>query len=294
MHVTDLIQRIDRPLISFEFSPPRCEKAAEKFNGIIDNLSECKPDFVSVTFGAGGSTKEGSYQLVDQLKNEKGLPTVAYIAGYGLGPGEIIEVLDGYKRLGIETIFVIRGDAPQGNDDFKPHPETMHYASDMLAFVNERYDFCTGAAGYPEGHVDAVSVEKDLEYLKLKVDNGAQFVISQYVYDVAYYADFIKRARAIGINVPILAGVMPIYTEKMTRILSRICGTTITSEINEGLAALPADDKQAVLDFGIDVATAQCRQLLDHGVDGLHFYTMGRSKTVIEVIRRLKVEGLLK
>lgn len=294
MHVADFVQTIDRPLVSFEFSPPRSEKIADKFNGIIDNLIECKPDFVSVTFGAGGSTKEGSYQLVDKLKNEIGLPTVAYIAGYGLGPDEIVDVLDGYKKLGIKTIFVIRGDAPQGKSDFQPHPDTMHYASDMISHINDRYDFCIGAAGYPEGHIDAISLDKDLEYLKLKVDNGAQFVISQYVYDVAFYTDFIKRARDIGINVPILAGVMPIYTEKMTRILSGICGTTITGEINDALAGLPVGDKQAVLDFGVDIATKQCRQLLEHGVDGLHFYTMGRSKTVIEVIRRLKAEGSLK
>ncbi|UCD85990.1 MAG: methylenetetrahydrofolate reductase [Deltaproteobacteria bacterium] len=293
MRVIDLLKAKDRPLISLEFFPPRDEKAAQKFENVIDSLAGFKPDFVSVTFGAGGSTKEGSYQLVDKLKNEKGLPTVAYIAGYGLGPDDIVSVLDGYKNLGIETIFVIRGDKPHGDDTFTPHPRSMSHASDMISFIKERYDFCLGAAGYPEGHIEAESKEKDLEYLKLKVDNGAEYIVAQYAYIDSCFADFVSRARAIGIEVPILPGIMPIYTVKMTENLARICGTTITDEINQGLAALPPDDKDAILNFGIDLAVRQCRQLLKEGVAGLHFYTMNRAKMVVEVISRLKKEGSL-
>ena len=293
MRVIDLFKAKDRPLISFEFFPPRDEEAAQKFERVIGNLAELKPDFVSVTFGAGGSTKEGSYQLVDKLKNEKGLPTVAYLAGYGLGPDDIVSVLDGYKNLGIETIFVIRGDKPHGGDTFTPHPQSMPHATDMISFIKERYDFCLGAAGYPEGHIEGESKEKDLEYLKLKVDNGAEYVVSQYAYIEGCFFDFVSRARAIGIEVPILPGIMPIYTVKMTENLARICGTTITDEITQGLAKVSPDDKEAILNFGIDFATQQCRQLLKEGVAGLHFYTMNRAKTVVKIINRLKKEGAL-
>jgi len=293
MRASDLFKKAGRPLISFEFFPPRDDKAAARFETVIEKLAELKPDFVTVTFGAGGSTTEGSYQLVDKLKNEKGLPTIAYIAGYGLGPDDIVSALDAYKKLGVETIFVIRGDEPHGVDDFSPHPDSMDYASEMIAFIKERYDFCLGCAGYPEGHVEAESLEKDLEYVKLKVDNGAEYIVSQYAYDDSFFPAFVERVRGLGVEVPILPGVMPIYTIKMTQNLARICGTTITDEINNALAAVSPDDKQTVIDYGIKLATEQCRQLLKQGVAGLHFYTMNRADTVVEVINRLKKEDAL-
>lgn len=292
MRVSNLLNTTKRPTISFEFFPARNEKAAEKFEKVIDNLAKLEPDFVSVTFGAGGSTREGSYQLVDKLIHKKGLKTVAYLAGFGLGPDEITAVLEGYKNLGVETIFVIRGDAPQESAGFKPHPESLPHASDLLSFIKARYDFCLGAAGYPEGHIEAMSKEKDLEYLKLKVENGAQYIVAQYFYDNQYFFDFIERCRAMGINVPILPGIMPIYSVKMTETLAGLCGTTITNEVRQGLDKLPPEDKEAVANFGIDFATRQCSELLQRGVQGLHFYTMDRGKTVIEIINRLKNEGL--
>ena len=292
MRVSNLLNTTKRPTISFEFFPARNEKAAEKFEKVIDNLAKLEPDFVSVTFGAGGSTREGSYQLVDKLIHKKGLKTVAYLAGFGLGPDEITAVLDGYKNLGVETIFVIRGDVSQESDGFKPHPESLPHASDLLSFIKARYDFCLGAAGYPEGHIEAESKEKDLEYLKLKVENGAQYIVAQYFYDNQYFFDFIERCRAMGINVPILPGIMPIYSVKMTETLAGLCGTTITNEVRQGLDKLPPEDKEAVANFGIDFATRQCSELLQRGVQGLHFYTMDRGKTVIEIINRLKNEGL--
>jgi len=293
MRVSNLLNTSKKPTVSFEFFPARNEKAAETFEKVIDNLAKLEPDFVSVTFGAGGSTREGSYQLVDKLIHEKGLKTVAYLAGFGLGPDEITVVLDGYKKLGVETIFVIRGDAPRESEGFKPHPESLPHSSDLLSFIKARYDFCLGAAGYPEGHIEAESKEKDLEYLKLKVDNGAQYIVAQYFYDNQYFFDFIERCRAMGINVPILPGIMPIYSVKMTETLAGLCGTTITNEIRQGLDKLAPEDKEAVANFGIDFATRQCSELLQRGVQGLHFYTMDRGKSVIEIIKRLKNDGLL-
>jgi len=156
MRVTNLYES-KKPVISMEFFPPRNEKAAETFGILIDNLSELNPDYMSVTFGAGGSTRDGSYQTVKQIMVDKKMPTVAYIAGYGLSPDEIINILDKYKDLGVETIFVIRGDKPK-EDNFISNPNSFTYASQMISFIKERYDFTIGCAGYPESHVEAVKL----------------------------------------------------------------------------------------------------------------------------------------
>lgn len=293
MRVTELYARKDKPVVSLEFFPPRDEKAAEKFDTVVDALSAASPDYVSVTFGAGGSTRDGSYQTVKRLIAEKNLPTVAYIAGYGLGPDEITEVLDKYKSLGVETIFVIRGDMPK-DADFTPHPDTFHYASEMIAFIRERYDFTLGCAGYPEGHIEAPSLEADIGFLKQKVDNGAEYVVAQYFYDNAFFYEYVDKCRAAGVNdVPIIPGIMPVYTVKMTRNLSRICGSSLGESLEKELDRLEGADKEEVLQFGIDLAVEQCRGLLEHGVPGLHFYTMDRSKSTLEIINRLRKEGLL-
>lgn len=279
-------------VISMEFFPPRNEKAAQTFESVVDKLSESEPDYFSVTFGAGGSTRDGSYQTVKQLLVDKKLPTVAYIAGYGLGPEDITAVLDKYEALGVETIFVIRGDAPR-EDGFTPHPESMPNASDLIAFIKKRYNFTLGCAGYPEGHIEAESLDKDIDYLKLKVDNGAEYIVTQYFYDNTFFFDFVEKCREKGIDVPIIPGIMPVYTIKMTQMLSKVCGSSITAPLQAKIDAVDPDDKQAVLNLGIDVATEQCRDLIKKGVSSLHFYTMNRSKTTTEIIHRLNSENVL-
>ncbi|MDM8515860.1 methylenetetrahydrofolate reductase [Desulfobacterales bacterium HSG16] len=291
MRVANLYKS-EKPVVSMEFFPPRNEKAAKNFGPLINKLSQLEHGYMSVTFGAGGSTRDGSYQTVKELIVEKKRPTVAYIAGFGLGPDEITKILDKYKDLGVETIFVIRGDKPEG-DDFSPHPESFAYASEMIAFIKNRYDFTLGCAGYPEGHIEAANRKKDIEYLKLKVDNGAEYIVSQYFYDNALFFEYVEKCRAIGINVPIIPGLMPVYTVKMTKMLSRICGSAIGGKLQGRLDAVDADDKDAVLNLGIDFAVEQCRGLLKEGVAGLHFYTMNRSKSTSAIINRLKDENLL-
>jgi methylenetetrahydrofolate reductase (NADPH) len=291
MRVASLYESSKTLVISMEFFPPRDEKAAEKFGTIIDNLAELKPDYMSVTFGAGGSTRDGSYQTVKTIMDKK-IPTVAYIAGFGLSPDELTEVLNKYKDIGIETIFVIRGDKPR-DDNYTPHPDSFSYASDMIAFIKKHYDFTLGCAGYPEGHIEAQSLEKDIEFLKLKEENGAEYVIAQYFYDSNYFFQYIEKCRAAGVTIPIIPGIMPVYTVKMTKMLSRVCGTTINDVLQDKLDELAEADKGEVLNFGIDFAVEQCRGLLKKGVAGLHFYTMDRSKSTAEIINRLRQEGLL-
>jgi methylenetetrahydrofolate reductase (NADPH) len=293
MKVTDIWRSRQEPTISFELFPARTEKAAKNLEKAIDELVALKPDFVSVTFGAGGSTREGSRQLVERLRNEKGQEVLAYFAGYGLGPEDIMAVLDSYQAIGVENVLIVRGDAPREQDDFQPHPDSFSYASDLMAFVRPRYDFCMGVAAYPEGHIEAESKEKDLEYLKLKVDNGAEYIICNYFYDNQYFFDFVERSRAAGINVPILPGVMPIYSVKMMEILANLCGATIVDQVRQGIAALPEGDKEALLNFGIEFAVGRCQELLKAGAPGLHIYTMDRSQSTVGLVKRLRSEGLL-
>ena len=293
MKIIEMWQASSKPTISFELFPARSEKGAENLEKAIDELANLKPNFVSVTFGAGGSTREGSYQLVDKLKNNKGLEVVAYFAGFGLGPEDIVSVLDSYRDIGLDNILAVRGDPPREDEGFKPHPQSYSYASDIIDFIRPQYSFCIGCAGYPEGHIEAESKEKDLEYLKLKVDNGAEYIITNYFYDNQFFFEFLRRCRTAGIDVPIVPGVMPIYSVKMMETLASLCGATITEEIRQGIAALPEGDKEALLDFGIKFATEKCRELLKAGVPGLHIYTMDRSKSAVGIVNNLRNEGLI-
>lgn len=292
MKLTSIWDSGSTPTISFELFPARTEKGAANLENAVDELIALNPDFFAVTFGAGGSTREGSRQLIERLKSEKGQEVIAYFAAWGLGPDDIVAVLDSYQTLGVENILTVRGDPPR-EEGFEPHPDSFAHASDLLAFVRPRYPFCIGVAGYPEGHIEAPSKEDDLKYLKLKVDAGAEYIIGNYFYDNQYFFDFVQRCRTADIGVPIVPGVMPIYSVKMMEMLASLCGATITDEVRRGIATLPEGDKTALLEFGIDFATRQCTELLKANVPGLHFYTMDRSQSTVEIINRLRSEKLL-
>jgi methylenetetrahydrofolate reductase (NADPH) len=216
---------------------------------------------------------------------------VVFIICLGLTPLWLIYGM-GVKNL-VQNILAVHGDEPRELEGFEPHPQSLPYASDLVAFISSHYDFCLGAAGYPESHIDAQSKEKDIDILKLKVDNGAEFIITNYFYDNSYFFDFLGRCQAAGINIPILPGVMPVYSVKMMEMLAGLCGATITDTLRMGLAALPEDDKGALNDFGIDFAAAQCQDLLKAGVVGLHIYTMDRSSSTVGIVNRLRSGGLL-
>ncbi len=291
MKLTDMWRLGQKPTISFELFPPRSEKAAVNLNKAIDKLAALNPDFVSVTFGAGGSTREGSRQLIEKLMNEKGLQVLAYFAGYGLGPADIEAILSTYQRIGVENILAVRGDIPENLEGFVPHPESLDHASDLITFIRSKHNFCLGAAGYPEGHIQCKSKEQDMEFLKLKIANGAEFIIANYFYDNRFFFDFVERCRASGINAPIIPGIMPIYSIKMMENLANLCGATITAELRQEIEALPEGDKKALANFGIEFAVRQCRELLEAGVPGLHFFTMDRSRSTVAIVNRLREAG---
>lgn len=291
MKLTELWNTSNKPTLSFELFPARSEKAAVNLDKAIDALTELKPDFVSVTFGAGGSTREGSRQLIEKLKQEKGLEILAYFAGFGLGPDDITAVLNSYQAIGIENVLAVRGDPPR--EPIEPHPDSLPYASDLVAFIRSRYDFCVGVAGYPEGHVDAPSKEKDLGFLKQKIDLGAEYIIANYFYDNQFYFEFVERCRDAGINVPILPGVMPIYSVKMLEMLAGMCGATITEEVRRGIDTLDDGDKEGLVAFGIEFATRQCSELIKGGAPGLHIYTMDRSVSAVGIVNQLRAAELI-
>ncbi len=293
MKVTEMWKLKSKPTVSFELYPARDADAESNLDNAINRLAQLEPDFFSVTFGAGGSTREGSYYLVKKLLKEISIDTVAYFTCYGLSLESITAVLDAYQDLGVENILAARGDAPNEPEDFEPHPESLPHASDLLSFLRPRYDFCLAAAGYPEGHIESESLEQDLAYLKLKADNGADFIITNYFYDNRLFFDFTKKCEKIGIHIPILPGVMPIYSINMMKRLAKMCGASIPARLQEELSRLDPNDKGAVAEFGIDYATRQCRELLQHGVCGIHFYTMDRSKASCEIVTRLRSEGRL-
>lgn len=292
MKVTEVWEKSQSPTISFELFPAKTEKGAASLEVTIDTLATLKPDFVSVTFGAGGSTREGSRQLLKKLIEEKGLEVVAYFACYGLGPEQISAVLDSYQELGVESILAVRGDKPR-EGGFEPHPDSLPHASDLVEFIRPRYGFCLGVAGYPEGHIEAESKEKDLEYLRLKIELGAEYIVTNYTYDNRHFFNFVDRCRNNGIEVPILPGVMPIYSIKMMEMLASLCGASIPEDLRKGLAAIDVENKQELVDFGVEHAVKQCVGLLTGGAPGIHFYTMDRSISTERIVKRLRSEGLL-
>ena len=293
MRLLDLWNLSQKPTLSFELFPARSPKAAERFEAALDELVDLNPDFVSVTFGAGGSTREGSYKLIEKLIRDKELDVLGYFAGYGLSPDEITSILESYKDLGVGNILIVRGDEPRELQGWEPHPESFPYASDLMAFVKPRFDFCFGCAGYPEGHIDAESKGDDLGFLKMKVNNGAEYIITNYAYDNQFFYDFVERCQSAGIDVPILPGVMPIYSIKMMNMLAGLCGATITNKLQNGIDDLPEGDSKALQQFGIEFAVEQCADLIKNGVVGLHIYTMDRSNSAVPIVNRLREMDLL-
>ena len=291
MRIVDILRGKAKPTVSFELFPARTPKAAAAQALAIDELAALAPDFVSVTFGAGGSTREGSHALVQSLR-ARGLETLAYLAGYGLAPATLGEIADAYRALGVDNVLAVRGDRPE-DAAFVPQADAPAHASDLLALLAARTPFCLGAAAYPEGHREAANFAADVDFLRLKVERGAAFLISQYGYLEGKFAALVQACRRAGIGVPIVAGVMPIFSIKMMESLAALCGATIPADLRAGLAGLPADDAEALIQFGVELAVKQCRELVAAGAAGLHFYTMNKSRSAVAIVRALRAEGLV-
>jgi len=292
MKLTEIWSDRNKPTLSFEFFPPRTQKAAEDLDKTLNALVPQHPDFVSVTFGAGGSTRLGSHQLATRLKKEKALEVIAYFAGSGMGPEEILEVMEDFQTLGLDNILVVRGDLPT-DAGFIPHPKGYSHAIELLKFLRPRFPFCMGVAGHPEGHIEASSKEQDLEFLRQKVAMGADFIITNFVYYTNHFLDFAERCRCKDIAIPILPGIMPIYSYKMMDRLAKICGTSIPDEVRTKAARLDETDKPGLIQYGIDLAVSQCETLIRAGVPGIHLYTMNRSESALGIVKQLRSADLM-
>ncbi len=274
------------PTISFEFFPPRDDAGFDRLFRTIDALRPLQPSYVSVTYGAGGSTRRKTIDLVGRIKHEIGIESMAHLTCVGASRHEINDVLETLESGGVENVLALRGDPPRDQIRFEPAPDGFHYASELVAFIRRNYRFCLGGACYPETHPEAPSPEADLANLKRKVDCGAEFLITQLFFDNRDFLRFRDRASAIGIRVPILAGIMPVRSLDQTKRFASMCGARIPSDLLARLEA--AQDKPSeTRRVGIDHATMQCRALLEDGVAGLHFYTLNRSKATIAIYRNI-------
>jgi methylenetetrahydrofolate reductase (NADPH) len=275
MRVAEVL-RGPRPAFSFEFFPPRTEAGIAKLYATIEHLAELRPAFVSVTYGAGGSTQGRTVELVSHIKHGLGVEPVAHLTCVGQSKDEIRTTLYRLSEAGIENVLALRGDPPTGQRAFEGHPDGFGHADELIAFARSENGFCLGAAAYPEGHVENPDREDDLRRILGKVKAGADFLVTQLFFDNAHYFDFVARARAIGIGVPILPGLMPVTDVAQIERFTLMCGASLPADLRARLERV-RDDKQAVMAVGIEWAIRQARELLAGGAPGIHFYTLNRS-----------------
>lgn len=288
MHIRQFFSS-GKPSFSFEFFPPKSDEAAAQLERTIADLSELGPTFVSVTYGAGGSTREKTIDIVSRIKRDTGIEAMAHLTCVGASKDEIAAVLDRLLEAGVENVLALRGDPPKGQATFQATEGGFSYANELVAFIRERYgnSICIGAAAYPETHIECGDAEADLVNLKRKVDAGVDFVTTQLFFDNRHYTDFVKRARAIGITVPIVPGIMPILNAAQAERFGATLPPQLTAELNRR-----RDDHDAVLQLGVAHATAQCTDLLQSGAPGIHFYTLNRSTATRHIFTSLQAIGL--
>jgi methylenetetrahydrofolate reductase (NADPH) len=278
----------ETPVFSFEFFPPKTEAGEQNLYAALRDLKALDPSFVSVTYGAGGSSREKTIEIVKRIKDEFGLEAMAHFTCVGATVEQLHETLSEMQEAGIENVLALRGDPPEGEGSWTKTEGGLEYSHELVELIGGDYPFAIGAACFPETHIHADSAESDLRYLAEKVQAGVDFLITQMFFDNDFYFDFVKRARAAGVTVPIIPGVMPITKAGQVERMAQMCG----SEIPDGLRAeLQArkEDTEAVLDFGVAYATLQCSELLAAGAPGVHFYTLNRSPATRAIVSALKL-----
>lgn len=289
MKIKDILDKTGSAF-SFEFFPPKDHEGFDQLFATIEQLKPCQPAYVSVTFGAGGSTRSKTIDLVGRIKNEIGLESMAHLTCVGSSQMELKGILDTLQERGIQNILALRGDPPQGQETFVKPAEGFAFANELVAFIRTNYDFCIGVAGYPEGHIECPDKESDLRNLKRKVDAGADFIVTQLFFDNRFYFEFVERARQLGIAVPIIPGIMPILNVKQTKRFTKMCGSSIPDSLMKRLEAAQ-DEPEKVRKIGIEHADSQCEQLLEQGAPGIHFYTLNRSNATLRILEHLKSRG---
>jgi len=277
-----------RPVISFEFFPPKTgEGDRNLLEKQIPALLQAKPDYCSVTYGAGGSTRDKTLMIVDRIQRQHGLTALAHLTCVGHTHGQVREFLGKIRSLGCRNILALRGDPPDGGE-FQPPPGGFEFASQLVRFIRESGDFSIGVAGFPEGHIACQDGKHaDWRHLKEKTDAGADFILTQLFFDNADYFEFRDYvAGKLGVCVPLVPGIIPILNASQITKFTQLCGAKIPPPLRSKLDQL-ADHDEAAAEFGIDYATKQCEELLRAGAPGLHFYTLNKSRSTVRVLKNL-------
>jgi methylenetetrahydrofolate reductase (NADPH) len=289
VRIDEILERAEEPVFSFEFFPPKTD-AGERVLGLaLESLRQLDPSFVSVTYGAGGSSRSRTLELTKWIKQELGIEAMAHLSCVGSTREELAAILDDMSEAGIENVLALRGDAPRGQADWRPHPGGLSYSTELAALIHDGYAHVSiGGACFPEIHPEAADLAHDLRFLKDKLDNGVSFLITQLFFDNELYFRFVEEARAAGIEAPILPGVMPITDLRQIKTITGMCGATIPPALREALE-WRSHDPDAVLQLGVSYATLQCAELLARGAPGIHFYTLNRSHATRAILSALKL-----
>ncbi len=295
MRIADFLKEAavsGRKCVSFEFFPPKTPAGERALFEAIEELRPLGPTFVSVTYGAGGSTRDKTVEITGRIRNEIGIEAMAHLTCVGASRAELRGVLDLLLAKRIENVLALRGDPPQGAERFERPPDGFGYSNELAAFIRAGYPFCLGGACYPEPHPETADLDTGIAHLRLKVEAGAEFLISQLFFDNRYYFRFVEKARAAGIEVPIIPGIMPVTNVEQIERFTRTIGATIPEGYRTELQRRK-DDPAAVIELGVAYASAQCRDLLEGGAPGIHFYTLNKSPATRRIMKSLKEGGLL-
>ncbi|SNZ09683.1 5,10-methylenetetrahydrofolate reductase (NAD(P)) [Persephonella hydrogeniphila] len=289
MKISDILQHTKRS-VSFEFFPPKTPEGEDSLFRTIKDLEFIKPTFVSVTYGAGGSTRERTIRIVKKIHTETKLTVMAHQTCIGHTKNEIVDILKEYRNIGVQNVLALRGDIPEGQkESFVFPPDGCRYANELVSLIRENFGdwFSIGVAAYPEGHPESPDLDTDIFYFKKKVDAGAEFAITQMFFDNRYFYNFVEKVQKVGIDIPIIPGIMPVTNFKQIKKFADMCGATIPKELIEKIQPV-ADRPEEVEKIGIEYAVKQCEDLLKHGVKGLHFYTLNKSKATIQIYNQIK------
>ncbi|MGA2925517.1 MAG: methylenetetrahydrofolate reductase [NAD(P)H] [Solirubrobacteraceae bacterium] len=288
MQIDELLATADGPLFSFEFFPPKTDEGERNLRATLEALEALQPDFVSVTYGAAGSTRARTLEVTKWLKQELQIEAMAHLSCVGATRAELCAILDGLDEAGIENVLALRGDPPRGVSTWTPHPGGLRYSTELVALIRGNYGFSVGAACFPEIHPEAPDMASDLRYLREKVRAGASFLITQLFFDNELYFRFVDEARAAGIEAPIIPGIMPITDLNQIKTITGMCGACIPEQLLEQLERC-ASDVATVHELGVSYATLQCAELLARGAPGIHFYTLNRSPATRAILSALKL-----
>ena len=285
--ITELLST-DKPLLSVEFFPPKNDEGGAQLLRTAEALRPYQPDFVSITYGAGGTTRERTFKYAKILREEFGWRVMPHLTCVGSTKSELLDIVAGYHADGIRNIMALRGDPPKGQSEFVPCPDGLRYASDLIALIREKFpDICLGAGAYPEKHPEAATMEEDLAHLKIKVEAGASFLTTQLFFDNEHYFAFLRACRASGIDLPVVPGVLPAMSLAQVQRFGPMCGASLPRALVEQLRTVE-DDPRASEAVGVTWAYHQIRELLRHGAPGIHLYILNRSAPAITLARSLE------